>query len=543
MDTIRVSLSDIPAGRAFLHYGPQAKIALCERAGAPWSDKDPSAKLSPIQREVLTRPEREKIVEGGSGLGKSVTGGCEILLDAMIPGSSTAVVAQRYDHVSAEFQYVIEGLTRLFPDRTAFTRFSFKDQPNYHEYDIDSIWGAAVRGFSVESDEGSSLLGKEFSKIVVGEGSNVSPDILDRRIWRALDRRIVSRTDGIERDTGKLTLFTTPRGFEGCSAAEWERIVGQTANHVERLHYGNIDYARTAWIRTASVLENPAYDKKVFEARRETMDSTAFEETYLGLKRYKTGSIYKEFEESRHVRSLPANATIRKMQLGVGFDTGAHFGCILAGLLEPAPGIRERWVLGEVYTQQETITSALSQVKVMLADVLGGAFAPHLHGDVDATFDTLRSVIELWAVDPASQHKLEITEYLDVPLYGPRLELLPSIERIRDWMSNGELYFAEGCTWLVEQTKKYGWRAIKTNATRAGAGKMGPAVSEPRKGFDHLLDAERLVLLPLDDLGPRIDPPDPTTFAESWNQQLHDRVFGDLQRKQEEADREGGMPC
>ena len=543
METIRVSLLDVRDGRAFIHYGPKAKIALCEKAGAPWSDKDRGAKLSPVQREVLSRPEREKIVEGGSGLGKSVTGGCEILTEVMKPGSSTAVVAQRYDHVSAEFKYVIEGLRKLFPHKQSFTRFSFKDQPNYHEYDVDSIWGSSVRGFSVESDEGSALLGKEFSKIVIGEGSNVSPDILDRRIWRALDRRLVHRTDGIERDTGFLTLFTTPRGFDGCSAAEWERVVSQTANKPENLHYGATDFARSVWIRTASVLENPAYDKKVFEARRETMDKTAFEETYLGLKRFKSGAIYREFEESKHVLSLPDNSVIRKMQLGVGFDTGAHFGCILAGLLEPAPGIRQRWVLGEVYTQQETITSALSQVKGMLHDVLGPVFAPAFAGDVDQTFDVLRDVIELWAVDPASQHKLEITEYLDVALYGPKLELLPSIERIRDWLGNGELYYAEGCTWLVEQTKKYAWRAVKTANTRSTASRAGTMTTEPRKGFDHLLDAERLVLLPLDDLGPRIEAPSPTTFAEMWERDRRERAFGTLRQQMEDAENRGGMPC
>lgn len=130
---LRVSPSDIVEQRAFIRVSPEAKVKLCHLAGAPWWDKDENAKLSKLQVEVLGRPEREKIVHGGSRLGKSVLGGCEGIIEAMLPHSKTAIVAARYDHVAHEFQYVHQGMRKLFEGvPQAFVRLVFRSTQNSH---------------------------------------------------------------------------------------------------------------------------------------------------------------------------------------------------------------------------------------------------------------------------------------------------------------------------------------------------------------------------------------------------------------------------
>ncbi len=162
MDTpapsLRVSPRDIAERRAFIRIGPEARVKLCHMAGAPWWDKDKDAKLSPLQKEVLSRPEREKIIHGGSRLGKSVLGGCEGIIEAMLPYSKTAIVAARYDHVAHEFQYVAQGMRKLFDGvPQAFSRLVFRNTQNYHEHDCHTIWDGRVRGYSTDSDDGAAL--------------------------------------------------------------------------------------------------------------------------------------------------------------------------------------------------------------------------------------------------------------------------------------------------------------------------------------------------------------------------------------------------
>ena len=102
---LTISWADVASGRARLRIPPAGQILLLHWAGAPWSDKNPDATLSPLQLEVLFRKERERILHGGSGVGKSVLGGCCGLLEAAIPHSKLAVVAQRFDHVGREWQF------------------------------------------------------------------------------------------------------------------------------------------------------------------------------------------------------------------------------------------------------------------------------------------------------------------------------------------------------------------------------------------------------------------------------------------------------
>lgn len=521
--TIEVSFEDILAGRAYIRLSPIARLLLLHWMGAPWNEKIPDAVLHPLQVEVILHKEREKIVHGGSRLGKSVLGGGEAACELMLPGSKTAVVAQRYDHVGAEWQYVYKSMRELFSETpSALNRLVFKHQANYHDYDAETMWGSRARGYSVESDEGAALLGQEFSRIVVGEGSHVSVFILERRIVRAIDGWLMQSTEGMVREGGYLSLYTTPKGFEGCSAAEYERVTKERRKRGEDcLDYGNCPFAATVWIREASVIENPYYDLKVYKARKKSLSAEAGEEQYDGKMTFATGRIYRGYRDFKHIRALPSPEAIKLMQLGVGIDTGAYTGIVLVGL------DREHrfHVLGETYTEQRTINETLLEFREMVSEVLGPAFGTH-------DFDMLKDAVGVWGVDPASQHKLEIMEDLDITLgipmalAGGKLELLPSIEIVDDWFRSDRIYLAEDHTdVLADMLSKYIWKTMK--ATQRGNAKA-PTVKEPRKEYDHLLDALRFILMMLEAEGPREEPPPVLTQAEAWKRARNEVVQGPL---------------
>jgi hypothetical protein len=543
--TISISFRDVVERRAFLRLTPDAKIALSHKAGAPWFDKDPNAPLHDRQIEALRRKEREKIIHGGSRWGKSVLGGCEGLCEAMLPWTNLAVVASRYDHVGKEWQYIYKGLKTLFKDSPqALVRLKFIHRPSQHDYDYETIWGATGRGFSVDADEGAALLGSAFSRMVFGEGSHIAQEILEKKAMRALDGALMqAQEDSLpQTETGYLTIYTTPKEYEGCSAAEWARVTKQTKNEPRKYWHGLVPFAQTLWMREADVTENPYYSKDVYEARKRTMTKSAFDEQYRGRMTYKSGRVIKEFNEDLHVfQGQPKPELVRQMTLGVGMDTAAYFGAVLSGLVRCEDGHRRRYKLGNVYTHQVPIYESLGLVEKMVVDKLGPVF------DTE-DFGQLAKVIPVWAVDPASQHKPEIHDHWDLygialesppGLHGGKLELEPSLEVLRTWVLSGDWLVSDDCQDLIEQIRRYVWKTVK-----AAGQKNAPVVKEPRKAFDHLIDASRFVDFCLEVEGLREAPLPAMTVKAMVEQAQRDRVFGPLRavlkeaKEQEEANHE-----
>lgn len=529
---LRVSPADIGEGNAFLELPFVGKLLLAHWMGAPWSDKDPDAFLHATQVEAVAHKERERIIEGASRLGKSVLGGVDLCCAMIMPNRKVAIVAKRYDHVAHEYQYLHGGMKKLFSNTPqAFKRLTFKHQANYHDYDCETIWGSRARGFSVEADEGASLLGQEFTDIVLGEGSHIDPDIFEKKALRASDGALMERTHGLAMETGKISIYTTPKGYEGCSASEGERVLTQTGHDPSKLEYGNAPYAQTVWLRSANILENPAYSRDVFEARRASMDKIAFREQYLGEKTYKTGAIYPDFDPTTHVVSMPTPEAIRSMRLGVGMDTGAYSGVVLAGIDKQ----NKKWILGEVYAQKPArgIYDVCEMIKEMIIDVLGPAF------DTE-DFGALKEAITIWSVDPASQHKMEIIDLLDIAITGPvdqeQKRLLPTIEQVGKWIAAKDFFVVESCTSTIDQIKKYIWRQIKTiGQTKSGS--RIPVIREPKKEYDHLLDALRFVLIPMAKDGPLDEPPPVITLKGAMKAQRMDAVWGPLREMLNEGAR------
>lgn len=530
---LRVSLQDVFEKRAYIHLSPEAKIKLCELAGAPFAEKNPGAKLSDLQREVLSRQERLKIVNGGSGLGKSTLGGCEGLCALILPFRSVAYVAARYEHVAKEFQYVIKGFRKLFADQQhAFTRFVFKNQAAYHEYHVETIWGSLSRGYTVDVNEGEVLLGSEFTDVILGEGSHIPQEITDRRIKRAIDRALTNNALGQE--LGYLSVYTTPKEFEGTSSHEWDVVDKAGRGDLTVFNYGKVPFQQTVWLREADVLENPAYDRETYYARQRTMDADAFAEQYQGKRRHASGRVYKAFNESRDRVPMPGPTKIAGMRLGLAVDTGAFFGCVLAGLDRD----RHLWCLGNVKTEKVHLRESCRQVRHMLERVLGPVFD-------SADFNELMDRLDLWTIDPASQQKLEVSEYLnDAPFVLPsrekgKFELLATIDQVVETMVEGRFKIVDECGELLEELRKYTWKRTKT-----GDKNKLLVIREPVKANDHCLDAMRFIAIPLLEDGPKTGPiEESANIYDHFNRELRESITKPLTNIMERAAEKDGLWC
>jgi hypothetical protein len=517
---LRIGFKDIVERRAYLRIPFVGKLLLCHEAGAPWADDNEDAHLHALQVECLAHREREQIIEGASRLGKSVLGGCKLTLAQHLPFRKVATVAKRYDHVSHEFQYLYASMKRLYKTApSALKRLIFKHQVNYHDYDCETIWGTRSIGISVEADEGAQLLGREFTDVVCGEGSHIPPHVFNTKLLRAVDSAKALNED---QEIGEISIFTTPKEDEGCSASEVERVMKQTKRRPELLHYGRAPYAATVWIRQASIFENPAYNKDVAKAREASLkaaDRHAWEEQFLGLRGTRSGKIYWGFDASRHVRTIPTIAEIRRMRLGIGIDTGANAGIVLGGI-DPK---WKRWALGEVYTEGgQTIWTVLEQMDEMLVERLGPCF-----GTSDPR--ELYNFIDVWVVDPASQHKPEIIDRLDVALQVPNTQdqknLLATIDFIHDLFQSDQLFYADGFTeTLIEQTRRYIWKVLKSPRRNANS----PTIKEPLKEFDHLLDALRFLFVVMELYGPQDEMPPPLDMQEAFERAQKEAIHGPL---------------
>jgi hypothetical protein len=454
-----------------------------------------------------------------------VLGGCDLIIAWVNLRRKIAVVAKRYDHVAHEFQYLYAGLKKLFaPAPQAIKRLIFKHQQNYHDYDAESIWGSRCIGISVDADDGAQLLGREFTDVVCGEGSHIPPHIGNTKLLRAVDGALMSRSHGAAVEIGYTSVYTTPKEEEGWSASEWRRVVRQTKQRPHLLHYGQVPFAQTVWIREASILENPAYERAVFEARKATLDKRAFAEQYEGKMGSASGRIYGHMDETKHIVPRPPAAYIRTMRLGLGIDTGGAFkGFSLCGIGRD----RKKWILGEVYAERQTISYAMEQVDEMLVEILGPVF-----GANEASL--ILPKIEVWSVDPASQHKLELMEYWDVGLESPdtndQKSVIQTTDLLNSWFEADELFISEDCLYTVDQYKQYKWKHMKSPR-----GIDVPVVKEPLKVYDHLCDSSRYVFVRLAEYGPTVEDPEPLSMAEAWEHARREAIHGPLRQIMQEA--------
>lgn len=514
MEPVRITMQDIAEGRAYIRLSPEAKVKLLHMAGAPWSQQNPDAKLSDLQKEVLGRKERIKIVLGGSRLGKSVLGGCELLCELAVPGTKSTVIAATYDLCGSEFQYAYDGFIKLF-GRAAATRLRCVNLPAQKEFIISTIWGAEARAYSTDTEDGQAILGKEFDLVVLGEGSQISAEIWQNKIRRAIDGRIRKVSKGSQRMTGRAVIYTTPDGFDGASAHEVERVRKLTNDQPDKLHFGEVPYPQTVYFRTASVLENPDYDPEVFEAAKKTLDKAAFETQYLGKMVRRTGLVVPEFSKEHHIRPMPPRERIKDMRLAVGIDTGHSFGAVLAGIEKN----RTKWILADMYTEGMRTSENAEEIRRMVVEALGPVFG--FDASDDSAFDKLRDRIDLWMIDPASQGKYDLDEHLEVGLGAEKHDWQTTMNAFRDMFKSNRLFLTEEVSFLPEELSKLTWPVMKDYRQTGQHLKT--------RGKDHVTDAARFALIPLEAAGPLEDDAQPMDVVDAFKQQQRRAVIGGLQ--------------
>ena len=507
---MHLTIKDLEEGAAFIRYSKEGKLQFLHDAGAPWNDQDPKAQLSKLQVECLEHEEREKIIHGGSGVGKSVLGACEALLEISLPNRKMAIVAANYRHCHKEFKYIYDGFRKVWGVHMA-NELKCVARPQTFHMEIDTIWGSNCGAISTERDDGSALLGSEYDLLVLGEGSHVKQDILNKKIWRALDRRIKQFGDNkYSRKTGRLVIFTTPKSYDGCSAAEWERVLDAHKGQLDGLALSRgTPWEQSVWLREANCLENPSYNMKIFEAARKKLPADAFAEQYEGKMIRRSGLVYKEYNEGLHTAPMPTVDLINRMRLGIGIDTGKHFAAVLTGVDMTG----HIWLLGEVRASEQLTSENCDDIKFMIVEVLGPVYGVEVETDnpdlrlspdsyrkaINAAYRQLQNKIDMWVIDPASQQKEDIADELDVGLEHYSQELLPSIDKVRSFFGLSEITVVEEIISFVREIKKYTWEEKRQRTALE-------ARPEPRKGNDHLLDAFRFVVIPLDQEGPLATP-------------------------------------
>lgn len=529
---VRITAEDFLSGKAFLEFGPAARVKLLHLAGAPWNEDDPEARLSEIQEEILYREERTLIVHGGSGLGKSTLGGAVCLPFLLTPGTNGAIIADTYDHCADEFQYTYKGILRLF-GLSGPVRLSNINSPTHHDMEVQMPWGARLRTFSIERKEGAAVLGKQLDYAVIGEAAHMPAEVGQRKVRRALDRAMKVRSGtGYIRRTGYCFMFTTPDWEAGYSGAEWDRVVKLTKNRPEEMHAGRVPWAESVYIREVDVLENPAYSREAYEAARASLPPEVFAEQYQGRKQSRTGLVFKEFREDTHVVPMPPPEKIREMRLSLGVDTGKHFAATLCGL--DRQGVL--WVLGEVYESEQKIADNTRDVIDMIDGVLSPAW--NLTGEkVSDRFELLRDRIEMWYVDNATQHLEDLDDQLGATFLRAETghrgspQLFPTIDFVRKLQQQMKFLIAETCDWLIWEFNNYKWRHVPTKGPGGGRAQL-----RPQEKDDHAIDTIRFQAKPLVEAGPLESPPPPVSFEEAYDKQLRHELYGHLtERARQEA--------
>lgn len=495
------------AGEAYLRWNFKSKVRLADLAGAPWSDKNPKASVRKHREQMrfLARRERVKVLQGGSRLGKSVLGAIDLLIAFLTPGSKCAVVASMYEQVDAEWRYFDRGFKTLFGHNPGLlTHYSYKNTPNYHAFGADAVWGSSARGYSTSEGEGDVLMGKEFSDIILGEGSKIPIEIFDTKMWRALNSALMGY-ERTRRESGRLSVYTTADEMNGVSSHLWDRALAATDGDTRKVRYGKVDFAASMFFREASVLKNPDYDLKAYAAAKKLLSAEAFAEQFDGKRGLRVGRVYAEYQPPLHkVDSATFDwAKVRNMRLYVGFDTGASFASALIGL-DPKGDF---WILGEATAEKTHIDRCAEKVKEMLVRTVGRAFGLE-------TYEQVRPAIHGWKVDPATQIRIELRQALGLGTddaginQGPGLTLpmrpgggkfllLPTISIVKGLFEANRIRVLDNLPQWHREVGRYMWAKKKM-----GGSSETTVEQKPVEANDHVLDAMRFAMVPLMMAGP-----------------------------------------
>ena len=476
---------EIFMGHAEVVIPPQGMIDLAHAAGAPWNKTDPHAKLSELQCEIITAPERVKVVFGGSRGGKSIAGACIGLAQLMIPNSQIALIGANYEHCSKEFGYIWEGFFRLFP-RSACTEAQFVTRSPHFSMRLATVWGARVQAYSVLQKEGTQILGNEYDLAILCEAAQFSHEVYSNKIERALLGRGKRRTqDGYLRRTGRSVLLTTPKGLGGASYDLYNRAIQRTKGDLKKLTLERgAEWFDSFYFKQCDVRElNPSYPVEAFEAARRNLPKKDFEEQFLGKAVVRSGLVYSAFREDTCViprSKWPSADELRRSTWGVGIDTGSNFAAVLACITPKG----QVYILGEVFEVGLNTRGNADAILQMIHQVLGPIFTDP------------KNAVSMWCIDVNSQNILDLEEALDVSFYYQKYDVLDSIGHLDVKYGQGLIFMDEDLTWLLHEIRGYRYKARK---------ELAPGQKDKPTGDDHVLDAKRYLLMQLFDVGPPVE--------------------------------------
>lgn len=529
---VDVSLADVTEGKAQVALPKEARISILHEAGAPWSDDNPDARLSDVQKEFLGRLERFLFLGGGSGLGKSALGASFGFSELCIPGRRIAIVGDTYELAWPEFDYIHRAFMTVFGANCARTLQAVHTQTQ-HNMVIETVWGSSVRVFSLDRDAGQAILGKEFDLIIIGEASKVAHEIWEKKLRRALDRRL--KRYGRIYQVGRAVGFTTPDGHLGMTSAIMDRVDERTQGHPEKLHNGRCPWAESIYFKEGvPVTANPDYDLDAMEAAKADLSEDAYNEQYLGIRVRKSGLVMAKFTRDKNLVPRPSLETLRRMRFGVGFDTGKNFGYVLAGIAMD----------GKIYALADELLEELSTnwccltMRESICLTLASAFGLQVPDDplsdpartafLMTLFDEhFRERVELWFVDSNCQNKDDWSENLNVAVDWEKLDLNSTCKDMDDEFEEGKLFVTEDCDGLLYEIEHYRWGIVKKNPEQS----TKRVEQKPIERNDHRLDAFRFIQRQLRKAGPLLEEPPPVTVEEAFQRQQYHEVAGHLYEK------------
>lgn len=501
---VSISMKDLVEGRAYIEIPTWGKLKILERAGAPWADKHPDAKLSDIQTEALAARDQTKVWSGATSTGKSTQGAVDLLLMSLVPGTMSVLYSETYDQSEPEFKFLIQAYQNLFGKLsgcfTSYKKFSSsvgKDPPGF-----DTVWDSTVRLVPARASKGQRLMGREYDLVVCGEASHLNASIFRTKALRALVRRHERRENWLRR-TGILSLYTTPDEFSGPAADVWEQTMEATEEQPEhRRWYAKDQFGHclswflSVWLRRVAIWEKPTANLESVRAAKARLTREEYEEQYLGKMIFRAGLVYKEFKP-RHI-TIPATNRdeylmwLKTLKFCVGMDTARHFSAILVGL--DREGVY--WVIDEMYSEGQTIMDDADATKGMVVANLGDIA-------ISNTWDACKKVVSVFAVDRSTQDGENLEHLLETFITRASKEHIDENKITKSYV----IPRVESANLLRSLFKLDRLRIIETRAP-ALVKQLRHIKWKERdipKGADHSVDALRYGIWELRKLGPKAE--------------------------------------
>ena len=513
-----ITLADIASDKARMVLPTQAKIDLAHMGGAPFLEQDENAILSPLQQEILDRPEREIIVFGGSRVGKSVIAGVLGFLHLCIPNTKIAIVGMTYNHAQKEFDYLYRMFLSVFgPD--AAKDMSNISRGNQNNMFIDTIWNSSVKTYSVGINDLDAVMGEEFDVVILAEGAKIPFLVVKNKLYRALRGRAkyIPSLD-YTRKTGYTYGFTTPAGEDGYTFEKWSHQNKKTNGNLAGLQVDGtyvdpqtgqtkrVFWFNSFYFREASVLENPAFSKEEYDAliiEHGGENTPDFQEQVLGRVVKRSGAVFSNFDLDSCTVADPSPEHVQAMTLGFGQDVGTNYAGLVAGVDRKG----NYYILDEVYTNNRT-TKDNSEMLIMACTnvVRRSRSEPELATVDQIDFEKWKELhetrFEYKFTDIRGQNNPDYEQHLRCSLGASNLNVEPTLNRLNELFGEGRLFVARRCTNLIDEIRRLTWDKKNDSKTTRG---------QP----DHAVDAMRYLITPMLH-HEAVNAPKPRSFEEAY---------------------------